>query len=180
MREIYGDRLHGKDDADELITIPLGQQSEQSPNPLSRVTLSDQFDELGQRKLRFDWRLTDFDYRSIRRTQEIAAAEIGKSNIGRMKISNPKETDGWEDPKRISELVLPRGAYHHMGTTRMHKDPKYGVVDENCRVHGTKNLYIAGSSVFPTCGYVNPTLTIVALAYRLADHLRSTLTQQTS
>lgn len=173
MRKIYGDMLHGKDDPDELVAFHLGQQSEQSPNPLSRVTLSDQLDELGQRKMRLDWRLTEFDYRSIRRTQEIAAAEIGKSDLGRMKISTPEETDVWEDPKRISELVFPRGAYHHMGTTRMHKDPKYGVVDENCRVHGIKNLYIAGSSVFPTCGYVNPTLTIVALAYRLADHLRS-------
>jgi choline dehydrogenase-like flavoprotein len=59
-----------------------------------------------------------------------------------------------------------------MGTTRMHRNPKYGVVDENCRLHGISNLYIAGPSVFPTSGYANPTLTIVALALRLFEHLR--------
>jgi choline dehydrogenase-like flavoprotein len=59
-----------------------------------------------------------------------------------------------------------------MGTTRMHRDPAFGVVDENCRVHSVANLYVAGSSVFPTGGASNPTLTIVALALRLADHLK--------
>ena len=61
--------------------------------------------------------------------------------------------------------------YHHMGTTRMSDDAAHGVVDANCRVHGIGNLYVAGSSVFPTAGYANPTLTIVALAARLADCL---------
>ncbi len=61
---------------------------------------------------------------------------------------------------------------HHMGTTRMHVDPRQGVVDENSQVHGTSNLFIAGSSVFPSGGYANPTLTIVALALRLGDHLK--------
>jgi len=64
------------------------------------------------------------------------------------------------------------GGAHHMGTTRMHDNPKKGVVDANCQIHGLKNIFIAGSSVFPTCGYSNPTLTIVALAIRLADHLK--------
>ncbi|WP_442939924.1 GMC family oxidoreductase [Nostoc sp.] len=61
---------------------------------------------------------------------------------------------------------------HQMGATRMHVDPKQGVVNENCRVHGISNLYITGSSVFPTAGSANPTLTIVALAVRLADHIK--------
>ena len=146
---------------------------------MSRVTLGDQLDELGQRKIRFDWRLTDVDYRSIRRAQEIIAAEVGKSNLGRMKILIPEQTNPWEDPKRISDSVYLHGSSHHMGTTRMHRDPKQGVVDANCRVHGTKNLYIAGSSVFPTCGYENPTLTIVAMSLRLAEHLREPLNRQT-
>jgi choline dehydrogenase-like flavoprotein len=64
------------------------------------------------------------------------------------------------------------GGKHHIGTTRMHADPKQGVVDPDCRIHGLANLYVAGSSVFPTSGYANPTLTIVALALRLADHLK--------
>jgi choline dehydrogenase-like flavoprotein len=57
----------------------------------------------------------------------------------------------------------------------MHDDPRFGVVDRNCRVHGIVNLFIAGSSVFPTAGYANPTLTIVALSLRLADHLTRVL-----
>ena len=67
------------------------------------------------------------------------------------------------------------GGKHHMGTTRMHRDPRHGVVDADCRVHGLANLFVAGSSVFPTGGYVNPTLTLVALALRLADHLKVVL-----
>ena len=64
------------------------------------------------------------------------------------------------------------GGHHHMGTTRMHVDPKRGVANENCQVHGISNLFIAGSSLFPTSGCANPTLTIVALAVRLADHMK--------
>ncbi len=62
-----------------------------------------------------------------------------------------------------------------MGTTRMHDDPARGVVDRDCRLHECSNLYVAGSSVFPTSGSAGPTLTLVALAARLADHLRSEL-----
>ena len=64
---------------------------------------------------------------------------------------------------------------HHMGTTRMHTDKSQGVVDQNCKVHGISNLYIAGSSVFPTVGYANPTLTITAMALRLADYIGGNL-----
>jgi choline dehydrogenase-like flavoprotein len=179
MRQLYGDLQEEDDRPDDFLTIPVGQQSEQSPNSLSRVKLGDEFDELGQRKIELDWRLTELDYHSIRRTQEIMAAEIAKSSLGRMQILNPEDEHVWDDPKRIPESAYPRGAFHHMGTTRMHSDPKQGVVDANCRVHGTKNLYIAGSSVFPTCGYENPTLTIVAMAFRLAEHLRAPLGRRT-
>jgi choline dehydrogenase-like flavoprotein len=68
--------------------------------------------------------------------------------------------------------VQVNGGWHHMGTTRMSDDPKRGVVDRHCRVHGMENLYVAGSSVFPTSGSANPTLTLVALTLRLADHLK--------
>jgi choline dehydrogenase-like flavoprotein len=71
------------------------------------------------------------------------------------------------------EVLMPGGTHHHMGTTRMHVDATQGVVDSSSRVHGVDNLFVAGSSVFPTGGYANPTLTIVALAVRLADHVRS-------
>ena len=66
-------------------------------------------------------------------------------------------------------------SYHHIGTTRMATDPNSGVVDDNCQVFGTQGLYVAGSSVFPTSGYANPTLTIVALSLRLASHIREVL-----
>jgi choline dehydrogenase-like flavoprotein len=67
------------------------------------------------------------------------------------------------------------GGWHQMGTTRMARDAKTGVVDEHCRVHGVANLFVAGSSVFPSCGFANPTFTILQLALRLADHLRARL-----
>jgi choline dehydrogenase-like flavoprotein len=173
LREIYADKWNSDDGDNEWVTIPVHSHAEQSPNPMSRVTLGDELDALGQRRIKLDWRITDLERRSIRRTQEIIAAEIGKSNLGRAQILAPEEPDVWDDPKRLREGTPPNGSWHHMGTTRMHTDPKLGVVDENCRVHGTKNLYIAGSSVFPTCGFENPTLTIIAMAYRMADHIRS-------
>jgi choline dehydrogenase-like flavoprotein len=74
---------------------------------------------------------------------------------------------GDEHPSTLFE-----GNFHHLGTTRMHPDPNGGVVDADCRVHGIRNLYVAGSSVFPAYGCSNPTLTLVALALRLADHLQ--------
>ena len=79
---------------------------------------------------------------------------------------------GDEHPPALFE-----GNFHHLGATRMHEDPKQGVVDADCRVHGIHNLYIAGSSVFPTYGASNPTLTILALALRLADHLKQRLAE---
>jgi len=171
LRELYAKKWSSDD---KLVTIPIQSFSEQAPNPLSRVTLGSEVDALGQRRITLDWRFTDLDRRSIRRAQEIIAAEMGKSNLGRMQVLVPEAPNIWTDPGHLPDTAsLPVGSFHHMGTTRMHKDPKRGVVDENCRVHGTKNLYVAGSSVFPTCGFENPTLTIVAMTYRLADHLRS-------
>ncbi|MGH7999336.1 MAG: GMC family oxidoreductase, partial [Brasilonema sp.] len=83
--------------------------------------------------------------------------------LGQLQI----ELDG-----EIPQVMFP-STHHHMGTTRMHDDPKQGVVDANCQLHGVSNFFIAGSSVFPTGGYANPTLTIVALAIRLADHVKA-------
>ena len=139
---------------------------EQRPNPDSRVTLSPtRRDALGLPRPELSWRLTDEDADSLRRTLAIVAAELGASRIGRGRIVVPSESP-WK------QMV---GGYHHMGTTRMSESPQSGVVDARCRVHGIDNLWIAGSSVFPTVGYANPTLTIVALALRLAAHLREEL-----
>jgi choline dehydrogenase-like flavoprotein len=74
------------------------------------------------------------------------------------------------DPDAVwAERIM--GSWHHMGTTRMHADPQRGIVDADCRMHSAPNVFVTGSSVFPTGGFANPTLTIVALALRVRDTL---------
>jgi len=138
---------------------------EQVPNPGSRVFLGDRHDAYGRRQAQIDWRLSDIDQATVTAPQDLLAMEAGKARFGRVRIDIKK------DPEMILEGVT--GGSHHTGTTRMTDNPKKGVVDSNCRVHGTQNLFIAGSSVFPTNGYPNPTLTIVALALRLSDHIKA-------
>ncbi len=146
--------------------LGLGCACEQVPNPDSRVSLADSKDALGLRKIRLDWRLTEQERRSIFEHIRSLAMEFGALSIGRMLIDI---LDDGRWPEKVG------GGSHHMGTTRMHDDPRQGVVDRDCKVHGVGNLYIAGSSVFPTSGASNPTLTLVALTLRLADHLRPLL-----
>ena len=143
---------------------------EPSPNPDSRVTLSAEKDRLGLNRVRLDWRLSPLDKHSIGRAHQIIDDVVQQAGIG--KVEQPLPADGsnaWPDNLQWG--------WHHMGTTRMHDDPKQGVVDRNCKVHGMHNLYVAGSSVFPTAGNDLPTMTIVALALRLADHLKATPSQ---
>jgi choline dehydrogenase-like flavoprotein len=147
----------------------LKTRQEQAPNPDSRVTLSAEKDALGVPRARLDWRLTELDKRSIRTYYQLLGQEMGRTGTGRVQIHEWLLGDDRSWPSSIS------GGWHHMGTTRMHGDPKMGVVDSNCRVHGLGNLYIAGAAVYPTAGAVNPTLTLVALALRLSDHLKTTL-----
>jgi choline dehydrogenase-like flavoprotein len=136
------------------------------PNPLSRVYLGDETDALGQRRIVVDWRLTDLDLIGLRRGLAIVGEAFAAAGLGRMAVS--------EAVRDADPGTLPCSeAWHHVGTTRMSEDPRAGVVDRDCRVHGVGNLYVAGSSVFPTTGIVNPTFTIVALALRLADRLRA-------
>ena len=148
-------------------TFHLLTRQEQAPNPLSRVTLSPERDALGMPRARLDWRLTPLDRRSFRGFYEVLGRELGRAGIGRLQMNDwVMEAADAPWPKSLG------GGWHHMGTTRMHPDPKQGVVDVNCRVHGLANLYIAGAAVYPTAGCVNPTLTLVALTLRLSDHLR--------
>ena len=137
------------------------------PNADSRVTLSTERDELGMPRAELDWQLDRSDMRSVRRTFEILAREVGLTGIGRLKILVESEDAPWPD-----DLA---GGWHHMGTTRMSDDPTQGVVDSNLQIHGMSNLYVAGSSVFPTAGAGTPTMTLVALTLRLADHLERRL-----
>jgi choline dehydrogenase-like flavoprotein len=139
---------------------------EQFPNPLSRVLLSESRDGLGMPRVKLEWRTTELDRTSYRRSLELLAAELHGIGLGQLSIA-PGDNDEQWPPEPVQGL---RG--HHMGTTRMSRDPREGVVDENCRVHGLKNLFVAGSSVFPTSGAGTPTLTLVALALRLADHIK--------
>ena len=146
--------------------LDLGCTSEQQPNPLSRVSLGSERDRLGMREVVVDWQLTDEDKGKAAATLHFLGTEIGRTGFGRLR-SSMSDHEAWPEDFSSNE--------HHMGTTRMHRDRTLGVVDENCRVHSLANLYIAGSSVFPTGGANNPTLTIVALALRLADHLKQQL-----
>ena len=143
----------------------LSSMSEQAPNPSSRVTLSEERDKFGMNCTKLDWRLQSIDIQSVVRSQEILKEEIHRAGLGRLFVQFKNDTP----PQMVT------GGWHQMGTTRMHIDPKKGVVDENCRVHGTSNLYISGPSVFPTGGYANPALTTVALAVRLADRVKKLL-----
>ena len=143
----------------------LRYMTEQAPNPASRVTLSRRRDAFGLPRTRLEWRLTRADVESVLRTQDLIGAELERDGWGRL-VPAPLDL---EAPAGV------RGGYHHMGTTRMHPSPRRGVVDPDGRVHGTANLFVAGSSVFPTGGFANPTLTILALTLRLGDHLAGRL-----
>jgi choline dehydrogenase-like flavoprotein len=137
-------------------------QIEQAPNPSNRVVLSSERDRLGQPKVEIHWHLNEIDIQSAIRVQEIWAEEFDKAGLGELQFARKRED--WKFEKTAM--------HHHMGATRMHDDSKQGVVDANCKVHNISNLFIAGCSVFPTSGYANPTLTIIALSLRLADHIK--------
>jgi choline dehydrogenase-like flavoprotein len=132
--------------------------------PDNRVTLADRRDRLGRRIARVEWRLEDGDVDSMRRVMRLFDQSVRDAGLGHLELGFPDEPSAWR------QAVEP--GKHHMGTTRMHPSPRLGVVDEHGLVHGTSNLFVTGSSVFPSGGYANPTLTIVALAARLGDHLR--------
>jgi choline dehydrogenase-like flavoprotein len=145
--------------------IVLMNYVEQTPNTESRVTLSEETNALGQRIAQLDWRLLSLDKEGIKVAHNIIAHEVGRSDFGRFRYEMPDD-----EGERILDGA--RSGFHHMGTTRMHNDPKKGIVDQNCRMHDVRNLFVAGSSVFPCSGWPNPTLTIVAMAVRLADYLK--------
>ena len=130
---------------------------------------------MGMRKSILDWRLLPIDTHSIRVLADTFDAELKRTGLGSVEKSEWLETDTVDWPIDLAIGRHPIGGYHHMGTTRMADDPTQGVVDAQCRTHGIENLYIAGSSVFPTSGWANPTLTIVAMTLRLADHLSETI-----
>jgi choline dehydrogenase-like flavoprotein len=147
-------------------------RGEQAPNPDSRVLLSTELDALGNRRADLDWQMTAIDKHTGLVMAEAIDTEFRRlgwgSAIPNAWLSEPGPR--WEIDPTVGNHPLAN--YHQLGGTRMSSDAKAGVVDADCRVHGYDNLYIAGGSTFPTSGWANPTLTIAALALRLADHLR--------
>jgi choline dehydrogenase-like flavoprotein len=141
----------------------LEHRIEQCPNPDSRLVLTAERDALGVRKAAFHWALNAVDEQGFAVGQTVLAEQLAQLGAGR--VDAPGLTSDW-----IRERV--NGLNHHTGTTRMSADPRHGVVDRDCRVHGVANLYVAGSGVFPRIGAANPTLLIMALALRLAEHLK--------
>jgi choline dehydrogenase-like flavoprotein len=144
--------------------LMLESKPEQAPNPQSRVTLDDDIDAFGLRRIKVDWRMLPLDRHSALRGEEVIDAELRRLGIGSVAPLAPEEIEGW--PENLES------GWHQLGTTRMHLEERHGVVDANARVHGLSNLFVAGGSVFPTGGSAPPTLTIVALAVRLAAHLQ--------
>jgi choline dehydrogenase-like flavoprotein len=151
-----------------LQSFELYTRIEQAPNPSSRVVLSTEKDSLGVPRANLHWALSPIDKRTVRKLNELIGQQVGIKGIGRVKLY-----DFLLDESDTSMPDSTSGGWHHMGTTRISDDPKKGVVDANCKVHGIDNLYVAGSSCFPTVGSVNPTLTLVALSLRLSDHLKT-------
>ena len=139
----------------------------------SRVMLAEETDAFGMNRVKLDWRVQPVDDASIRETITAFAGWLAENDIGRMKIYDWVLTDTPIEVASSGEESM--SSWHHMCGTRMATDPKMGVVDADCRVHGISNLYIGGSSVFASSGFVNPTYTIVQLALRLGDHLGDTL-----
>jgi choline dehydrogenase-like flavoprotein len=158
--------------SDPVVSVVI--DLEQQPDFHSRVCLSDQIDPLGLKRAKLNWRISELERTTARHLNNLVVEELKKLGFGQI------EAAAWltgTAPIRDDELY---GTYHHIGTTRMSKDPRDGVVNEDCRAHGVDNLYLAGCSVFPTGGHANPTLTIVALAIRMADHLRNRFANEAS
>jgi len=150
----------------------LAINSEQALNPESRVTLAEARDAFGLRRLRLNWQTLEIDDRTIQDATLAFAAHLAERNVGRVRLYDSVLADQ-PIPAAAADGQQVAGS-HHMCTTRMSDDPRTGVVDRNCRVHGIANLYVGGASVFATGGFQNPTYTIVQLALRLADHLAET------
>ena len=144
-------------------TYWLHFDAEQSPDPRSAVTLSRDRDAFGLNRLNVDYRYNAADVESVVRAVGRIGDALERSGVGHLGVDR-EALQGQAQHWRV--------ASHHIGTTRMASAPSEGVVDADCRVFGVQNLYVASASVFPTAGYANPTLTIVAVAIRVADHLK--------
>lgn len=135
---------------------------EAAPNRNSRVKLSTQKDAFGMPRVHLDWRVSQSDYRHMLYALRTFAREFGRTQKGRVRLD-------LDEAMLIDHIAR----FHHMGTTRMHHDPEFGVTDRYGRVHGLENLYLGGSSLFTTSGSAHPTINLLALAYWTSEHLKS-------
>lgn len=152
---------------DATMPVSIQYQIEQEANPASRITLETEKDPYGVPRVALDWHFGETERRTMARMNEMLASAVGKAGVGRLRVLENEEGSDW--PPGV------RGNWHQMGTTRMSVDPALGVVDPDCRMHTVPNLFIAGSSVYPSGGTTNPTLTIVTLAVRIADQVKEDL-----
>ncbi|MEM8951812.1 MAG: GMC family oxidoreductase [Pseudomonadota bacterium] len=176
--------VQGRKTIQEISYIGLFGCTDPVPNPDSRVLLDEEdVDSFGMPRAVLDWRLTELDHVSLRKLAEVIGAELARTGKGRLKLHDwfmEEPSADWmmrfhESPEAETFSYLDWISNHAIGTTRMADDPKKGVVDADGKMHYVDNFWIAGSSVFPTSGSAQPTLTIVALALRMADHLKEKL-----
>lgn len=161
--KLFFDKFKGKLHSKYQLTVR--SCIELAPDPDNRVMLSQKKDKLGINQAVLKWKLKDLDKYTVIKLHEFLEMKFRNSDIFNLKVS-----------ENFIDEQFPysyESGHHHTGTTKMSVNPKNGVVDKDCRVHGISNLYIAGSSVFPTAGAANPTLTIIALAIRLSDRIRN-------
>jgi choline dehydrogenase-like flavoprotein len=168
--------------------LSISVTAEQALDPNSRITLLGETDALGVPRVSLDWRQSDIERTTMVRLVQALGEDLGRTGLGRAQLTigdltnNPDAVAGellsaklvTPDPTNDDTFHVGPGN-HHMCTTRMAATANEGVVDADCRVFGTANLFVAGSSVFATGGVAPPTFTITALAIRLADILKATL-----
>ena len=163
---IWRVRMRGLSPAPRPRAIHLELFSEQTPDPQSRITLDAARDAFGLRQVRVEWHLDALTGRTLAQFTHIVGEEFARLGLGRL------QSAAWLDDTIPAKSSIV-DSFHPAGTTRMAHAPREGVVDINSQVFGVDGLYVAGSSVFPTSGAANPTLTIAAMALRLAGHLRA-------
>ena len=161
--------FRGKSPVGQPRRIRLQCHTEQEPDPESRVTLSTSRDALGLLRGQVDWRVNHSERHTMQVMTNAMGTELKRLGLAELEPESWLNEPGNEWKSKLTD------SFHHIGTTRASDSPTSGVVDRNCEVFGVKGLYVAGSSTFPTSGYANPTLTIVAMSMRLASHLKAEL-----
>jgi choline dehydrogenase-like flavoprotein len=155
---------------DRRARYPIDVNAEQEPNPDSRITLGGERDALGMRRLRIDWRTTADDHHRLAEGMRVIQRAIEPSGTVRIEFG--------PDLESLTARRVPVGG-HHIGTARMARDASTGVCDANAELFETRGLFIAGAAALATSSFANPTLVLLALALRLAEHLAVTGPQRT-